>query len=450
VSRPSPFSPRRGPGTLTIAGGRLIDPATGQDGVADLIIVKGRVDRVETEKLLTPKELDRGDRGVLDARGLVVAPGWVDLHVHLREPGREDEETILSGSQAAVAGGFTSLCCMPNTDPAIDRQEVVQFILRQSESSCCRVYPIAAITQERKGAVLTEMGELKRAGAVALSDDGSPVEQAAIMRRALLYARQFDLPLATHCEEMSLSAGGSMHEGFTSTKVGLRGIPALAEELMVARDIELAAETGGHVHLCHLSTSRSVSLVREAKKRGVRVTAEATPHHFSLTDDLIPERYDTYLKVNPPLRTAADVKAIIKGLQDGTIDCIATDHAPHAREEKDLEFDQAPFGLIGLETALAVSITNLVRTGKLDLPQLVALLTSKPASVFGLPAGSLAPGRPADVCVFDPDLEIRFAPGAFFSRSQNSPFAEGPWFGAVFQTLVDGQIVYDRRLQSAR
>lgn len=444
MSRPSPFSLRRGSGTLVIAGGRVIDPATGFDGEADLKVAKGRIERIETGTRLSAHDIERSQGQVLDARGKVVTPGFVDLHVHFREPGREDEETVLSGSQAAVAGGFTTVCCMPNTDPAIDRQEVVQFVLHQSESAYCRVRPIAAITRDRKGEILTEMGELKRAGAVAFSDDGSPVEQAVTMRRALQYARQFDMPVASHCEEMSLSAGGSMHEGYTSTRAGLRGIPALAEELMVARDIELAAETGAHLHLCHLSTVRSVALVREAKKRGVRVTCEATPHHFSLTDDLIPERYDTFLKVNPPVRTAADVKAIIKGLQDGTIDCIATDHAPHAREEKDLEFDQAPFGLIGLETALSVSITSLVRTGKLSLPELVALLTSRPAGVFSLAAGRLEPGAAADVCVFDPDLEVQFPAGTFYSKSQNSPFADRPWTGAVCQTVVDGHIVYDR------
>lgn len=446
MSRPSPFAPRKGAGTITIAGGRVIDPASGLDLQGDVVIVGGCVERVDSEKRLSDKEIERGGRSVLDARGKVVAPGFVDLHVHLREPGREDEETILSGSQAAVAGGFTTVCCMPNTDPAIDRQEVVQFIFRQAESACCKVYPIAAITRDRKGALLTEIGELKRAGAVALSDDGSPLEQAVMMRRALMYARQFQLPVASHCEEMSLSAGGSMHEGFTSTKAGLRGIPALAEELMVARDIELASDTDGHVHLCHLSTARSISLVREGKKRGVRVTAEVTPHHFSLTDDLIPLRYDTHLKVNPPIRTSEDVKAVIKGLQDGTIDCIVTDHAPHAREEKELEFDQAPFGLIGLETALAVSLSALVRPGKLKLPQLVALLTSRPAAVFGLPAGRLAPGCAGDACVFDPDTETRFQAGSFYSRSQNSPFADQPWMGVVHQTLVDGHIVFDRRL----
>jgi dihydroorotase len=449
MSPRSPFSPRRGPGSLVIAGGRVIDPASGLDGTADVVVSKGRVERIETERRLSDRDIDQAERGVLDARGKVVAPGFVDLHVHLREPGREDEETVVTGSQAAVAGGFTTVCCMPNTDPAIDSQEVVQFILRQAESAYCRVFPIAAITRDRKGEVLTEMGELKRAGAVALSDDGAPVEKAVMMRRALQYAKQFGLPVASHCEEMSLSAGGAMHEGFTSTRAGLRGIPALAEELIVARDIDLAAETGGHVHLCHLSTARSVALVRDAKKRDVRITAEATPHHFSLTDDLIPERYDTNLKVNPPVRTAQDVKAVIKGLQDGTIDCIATDHAPHAREEKELEFDQAPFGLIGLETALAVSLSSLVRTGRLSLPELLALLTYRPAAVFGLAAGRLAQGSAADLCVFDPDPEVRFAPGAFYSKSQNSPFVDRPWHGVVHQTLVDGHIVFDRRLLSS-
>jgi dihydroorotase len=336
-----------------------------------LTIEQGRVARLETESCLSDPEIDRAGSEVLDARGKVVSPGFVDLHVHLREPGREDEETIRSGSMAAVAGGFTTVCCMPNTEPAIDRQEVVQFVYRQAERALCRVFPIAAVTRDRQGDALTEIGELKAAGAVAISDDGSPVPSAAVMRRAMLYARQFDLPVASHCEETSLAAGGSMHEGLVSTKIGMRGIPALAEELMVSREIELAAETGGHVHICHVSTARSVSLIRDAKRRKVHVTAEATPHHIALTDDLIPECYDTHLKVNPPLRTRADARALIRGLQDGTLDCIATDHAPHAPEEKELEFDRAPFGLIGLETALSVCLTELVAKEKLTLPDLV-------------------------------------------------------------------------------
>lgn len=438
------FSARRGRGNVTIAGGRVIDPRNKFDKIGDVIIENGRVARIETEKRLSDKQIESSNKGVVDARGKVVCPGLVDIHVHFREPGREDEETVVSGSMAAVAGGFTSVCCMPNTEPAIDRQEVVQFIYRQAEQAYCKVYPIAAITCGRKGQTLTEIGELKAAGAVAISDDGSPVENASVMRRALLYAKQFDMPVASHCEETSLAAGGSMHEGFMSTKLGIRGIPALAEELMVAREIELSADTKGHVHICHVSTTRSVAMIRDAKRRKLRVTAEATPHHFTLTDELIAERFDTSLKVNPPLRTAADVRAIIKGLQDGTIDCICTDHAPHAQEEKELEFDQAPFGLIGLETALALGLTELVVTKKLKLPELVALMTSKPAAVFGLDAGHLSAGAPGDVCVFDPDPEYAIEAGKFFSRSQNSPFAGRVVAGRVLQTIVDGALVFDR------
>jgi dihydroorotase len=438
------FLDRRGRGSITIAGGRVIDPGRRFDHQADLIIVKGRVDRIETTSRLTAQQIDKAGPAVLDARGKVVCPGLVDLHVHLREPGREDEETIRTGSMAAVGGGFTTVCCMPNTEPAIDRQEVVQFVHRQAEEALCRVYPVAAVTRGRQGDVLTEMGELRAAGAVAVSDDGSPVSSAAVMRRAILYARQFGLPVASHCEEPSLAAGGSMHEGLVSTKIGMRGIPALAEELMVAREIELAAETGGHVHICHVSAARSVSLIRDAKRRKLHVTAEATPHHFALTDDLIPARFDTNLKVNPPLRPRADVRAVIRGLQDGTLDCIATDHAPHAPEEKELEFDRAPFGLIGLETALSVGITELVVTRKLTLPDLIALLTCKPAAAFGLSAGHLAPGAAGDVCIFEPDEPHTFPAGAFYSRSQNSPFADRPLTGRVVQTVVDGCVVFDR------
>jgi dihydroorotase len=428
---------------LTIAGGRVIDPHNGLDTKADVVIEKGLIRAVKTKSRLSEKEIAKGSGNVLDARGKVVCPGLVDLHVHLREPGREDKETVRTGSRAAVAGGFTSVCCMPNTDPAIDSQEVVQFIYRQAGSAFCRVYPVAAVTRGRAGKELTEIGELKQAGAIAISDDGSPVPTARLMRRALLYARQFDLPVVSHCEEQSLAAGGSMHEGFISTKVGIRGIPALAEDLMVARDIELAAETNGHVHICHVSTARSVALIRDGKRRKVRVTAEATPHHFTLTDDLIPESFDTNLKVNPPLRTRADVRAVIRGLQDGTIDCIATDHAPHTQEEKELEFDHAPFGLIGLETALPLGITTLVATGRMDLPALLARLTHRPAEVFGLSAGHLSVGAAGDVCVFDPGEEHTLGAAGYFSRSQNSPFSGRTVKGRVHQTVVDGVVVFD-------
>lgn len=440
---PELFAPRGGSGTLTVAGGRVIDPANKLEMKADVVIEKGLIKAVVTASRLSDRKIDAGGRGILDARGKVVCPGLVDLHVHFREPGREDEETVVTGSQAAVAGGFTTVCCMPNTEPAIDTQEVVQFIHYKAEHAYCHVYPIAAITRERKGEMLTDIGELKDAGAVAISDDGSPVEKASMMRNALLYARQFDLPVASHCEESSLAAGGSMHEGFVSTKIGIPGIPALAEELMVSREIELAADTGGHAHICHISTTRSVALIREAKRRKIRVTAEATPHHFTLTDATIAEHFDTHLKVNPPLRTQADINAVIRGLQDGTIDCIATDHAPHAQEEKQLEFDNAPMGLIGLETALPLGISELVLTGKLELAWLIALFTCKPAEVFRLNAGTLSVDGPGDVCIFDPKETHTFEPGAFHSRSQNSPFGGRSVTGRVHQTVVGGTVVFD-------
>jgi len=438
------FATRRGRGNVTIAGGRVIDPKNTLEKVADLIVENGQVARIETKKLLSDRQIKAGKNKVIDARGMIVAPGLVDIHVHFREPGREDEETVLTGSMAAVAGGYTTACCMPNTDPAIDSQEVVQFIYRQAEMAYCKVYPVGAITHGRKGENLTEMGDLKNAGAVAVSDDGSGVASASLMRRALIYARQFDLPVASHCEEMTLAAGGSMHEGFISTKIGIKGIPALAEELMIAREIELAADTDAHVHLCHVSTARAVGMVKDGKRRKIKITAEVAPHHFTLTDDLIPEKYDTNLKVNPPLRTAADIKAIIKGLQDGTIDCIATDHAPHALEEKELEFDQAPFGLIGLETALPIGITELVAKKKLKLAELIALMTYKAADCYGLDAGHLSEGAAADICIFDPQEGYTIEAAQFYSRSQNSPYPGREVKGRVHKTLVDGVVVYDR------
>ena len=442
---PKVFAARKGDGDLIIAGGRVMDPKNMVDRQADLHIKGGQIARIETESRLSAEKIEKAGTEVVDARGKVVCPGLVDIHVHFREPGREDEETVLSGSMAAVAGGFTSVCCMPNTDPAIDSQEIVRFIYRQAERAYCKVYPIAAITRGRKGAQLNDIAELRAAGAVAISDDGSPVESALIMRRALQYARQFDMPVASHCEDLSLAAGGAMHEGFVATKVGMCGIPSLAEELIVAREIELAADTGGRVHICHISTARSVALVRDAKKRKVKVTAEATPHHFTLTDELIAEKFDTNLKVNPPLRTQADVRAVIKGLQDGTIDCIATDHAPHAEEEKELEFDHAPFGLIGLETALPLGLTELVAKKKLDLASLLALFTWRAAAVFGLPAGDLAPGSGADVCVFALAETCAVDANQFYSRSQNSPYVGRTLQGRVHQTVVDGVVVFDRR-----
>ena len=348
---------------------------------------------------------------MVDATGKVVAPGLIDLHVHFREPGFEHAETIASGARSAVAGGFTAVCAMPNTDPVTDSQATVGFVVRQSiRAGKARVYPIGAVSMGQRGEQLTEFGEMVQAGAVAVSDDGKPVRSSHLMRTALEYARTFGIPVADHCEDMSLAEGGAMHEGLVSARLGLKGIPSAAEEIMVARDIILAGLTGGHVHLCHMSTRGSVELIRWAKAKGLRVTAEATPHHFALTHERC-EGYDTNAKMNPPLREAADRDAIRQGLKDGTIDCIASDHAPHHYDTKEREFDEAPNGIVGLETALGLGLRELVEPGILSLPELIARMSTVPARVFGLPGGTLVVGAPADIVIFDPGPAMGSAPG---------------------------------------
>ena len=420
---------------ILIRGGRVIDPANGVDAAADVLLLEGRVTAVGPG-------LAREDAEVLDAAGCVVAPGLVDLHVHLREPGREDVETIATGARAAAAGGFTSVCAMPNTDPVTDNQAAVGFIVSQArKAGGARVYPIGAVSLGQRGEQLAEFGELVGAGAVAVSDDGRPVATAHLMRTALEYALTFGIPVIDHCEDVSLSAGGAMHEGLVSTRLGLKGIPRAAEDVIVARDLALAALTGGHVHLAHVSTAGAVAMIREAKARGVRVTAEATPHHLALTDEAC-AAYDTNAKMNPPLRESGDVAALRAGLADGTIDCIATDHAPHHYDAKEQEFDHAPFGVAGLETALGIAITELVDGGVLGLPALLRCLTSRPAEVAHLPAGTLTPGAPADVVVFDPAAEWTVDPARFFSKSRNTPFARRRLKGVVRWTIVGGGIVH--------
>lgn len=422
---------------LIIRGGRVIDPSQEIDTEADVLVLDGKV--VEVGKNLAPPDGSE----FIDASGLVVAPGLIDVHVHFREPGMEEAETIASGARAAAAGGFTGVCAMPNTDPVTDNQAAVGFVVKQGTAACsARVYPMAAITLEQKGERLSEFGELAAAGAVAVSDDGRPVVSSHIMRTALEYARSFEILVVDHCEDPELASGGAMHEGLVSNRLGLKGIPAAAEEIMVARDALLAELTGGHVHICHVSTRGSVEIIRQAKKRGANITAEVTPHHFTLTD-VACEGYDTNAKMNPPLRGSEDVASVIEGLKDGTVDLIATDHAPHHYEAKEREFDDAPFGVVGLETALGIGITQLVDTKALNLSALIYRMSTMPARTFGLPGGSLVPGGAADVVLFDPQRRWQVDPSAFLSQSRNSPFAGWELSGKVVRTLVAGRTVFE-------
>ena len=422
---------------LLIRGGRVIDPSRGTDGTADVLLRDGRIEAVGRN---IPAA---AGAGVVNAAGKVVAPGLIDIHVHLREPGFEHAETIETGATSAVAGGFTAVCAMPNTDPVTDGQATVGFILRQaSRAAKARVYPIGAVSMGQRGEQLTEFGELVEAGAVAVSDDGKPVASSHLMRTALEYAKAFGIAVADHCEDLSLARGGAMHEGLISARLGLKGIPAAAEEIMVARDIILAGLTGGRIHLCHMSTRGSVELIRRAKDQGIRVTAEATPHHFTLTHERC-DGYDTNAKMNPPLREAADRDAIRQGLVDGTIDCIASDHAPHHYDAKEREFDEAPNGIVGLETAFGLAVRELVEPGLLGLPDLIARMTSIPARVFGLPGGTLAVGAPADVVVLDPARRWVVRREALHSRSSNSPFLGEELVGRAEVTIVGGQVVFE-------
>ena len=428
---------------LLLRGGRVIDPGQKIDAVLDVRVEAGRI--AEVGRGLQP---GRGARAV-DVRDRLVVPGLIDLHVHLREPGKEYKEDIATGSAAAAAGGFTTICCMPNTVPPNDCRSVTDLIVRRGrEAGLCRVRPVGAISVGLEGKALAEYGEMKEAGIVALSDDGKPVMNAGLMRRALEYARTFDLPVVQHAEDLALAEGGVMNEGAVATRLGLRGQPPQAESIMVARDIELVEWTGARYHVAHVSTARTVDLVRQAKRRGLPVTCEVTPHHLHLTDDAVaaPPGYDTRAKVNPPLRAAADVEALREALADGAIDCIATDHAPHSAVEKDVEFDHAAFGMIGLETALPL-VLDLVRAGVIDLPRAVALMTSRPARVFGLDAGgagSLAVGAAADLTVIDLDLAWTADEAALRSRSRNTPFLGRALRGGAVLTLLGGRPSFDR------
>ena len=418
---------------LLIKKGRIVDPSQGLDAICDILVRDGEV--AETGDSLSARDAD-----VFDASGLIVAPGFVDLHVHLREPGQEYKETIESGARAALAGGFTSICCMPNTQPVNDNAAVTSYIIERAASAAlARVYPIGAITAGSKGEQLAEIGEMKRAGVVAISDDGRPVADTNLMRRAMEYARDFDLPVVDHCED-SCAHGGVMHEGEYSSLLGLTGMPGTAEDLQVARDIMLAELTGARVHIAHISTARSVAFVREAKTRGVQITCEVTPHHFTLTDaEVQKSAYHTHTKMAPPLRSDKDLAALLEGLSDGTIDAIATDHAPHHANEKMLEFDRAPFGIVGLETAVPLALDRLVASGIVSMTRLIDLLSCIPARIFNLPCGSLRKGSRADITIFDPDREIVIDAASFKSKSRNTPFDEWKLKGMVVATFVAGK-----------
>jgi len=419
---------------LLIKGGTVIDPVAGEITEKDILVVDGKISKIGAN-------LSASGAEVLDAGGKLVAPGLIDIHVHLREPGFEAKETVFSGTRAAARGGFTAVACMPNTNPVADNAAIISYIKNTARvKGAVNVYPIGAITRGSKGEELAEMGDMKEAGAVAFSDDGMPVMNAGLMRRAMQYARMLGLTIISHSEDKNVSAGGAMHEGYMSTVLGLKGIPASAEEVMVARDILLAEETGCQVHIAHVSTAGSVRLVREAKARGVKVTAEATPHHFSLTDEAV-AGYDTATKVNPPLRTAADVAAVKEGLADGTIDVIATDHAPHTIEEKDVEYEQAPFGMVGLETAVGLVWTELVATGVLTPLQAITKLTLNPASVLGISKGTLGSGTDADITIIDPALSWTVDPEQFAGKGRNSPFTGRLLKGMPYMTIVGGRIV---------
>ena len=422
---------------LLLKGGRVIDPAQGLDQALDVLIAEGTIEEV------SPRVQPRG-APVLDVKGLVVCPGFIDLHAHLREPGREDKETIATGTRAAAAGGFTAVCAMPNTEPVNDTAGITRAIVEKARAEgAVRVYPIGAITRGQKGEELAEYGDLKEAGCVALSDDGRPVASARIMRRALEYAKAFDLALIDHCEEPTLAEKACMNEGPVSTHLGLRGQPAVGEAIVVERDVLLAELTGGRVHVAHLSAAASVDAVRRGKARGVRVTAEATPHHLLLSDEAVRETgYDTNTKMNPPLRSEADRLAVLAGLRDGTIDCIATDHAPHTVDDKKVEYDQAANGIVGLETAVALCLDRLVGHGPVELAHLVALLSTNPARVLGLPGGTLAPGSPADLTVLDLAKKRQVDAARFESRSRNTPFDGWILKGWPAITIVGGRVAW--------
>ena len=442
------------PNALLIQGGRIIDPSQGIDLVGNLFISESKIVLVggETAQPQTPEGCL-----TLSAHGLIVSPGFIDLHCHLREPGFEDKETIATGTRAAAKGGFTTICCMPNTEPPIDTQSTVEYVMKAArEAGVVRVLPIGCVTKGRRGQELAEMGELAQAGVVGFSDDGSPVADSRLMCHALEYSRAFGLPVMDHCEDLALSEGGAMNEGWVATRLGLPGMPAVAEEIMVARDLALAELTGARLHIAHVSTAGAVELIRRAKQQGVSVTAEVTPHHLTMTDEWVMGRkgseslgsinYDTNAKVNPPLRTPRDLQALREGLRDGTIDAIATDHAPHTSVDKLCEFGLAAFGISGMETALG-SLLALVHSGELELSLLISKLTTEPAKIIrrsGLPAdlGTLKIGAPGDITIFNPNLDWEVNPDVFLSKGKNTPLAGCVLKGKVIATVVGGEVAY--------
>lgn len=423
-------------GAILIKNGRVINPASRTDKVLDIYIESGEISKIG-------KNLKISSTKIIDAKGKIVVPGLIDMHTHLREPGKENVETVLSGSIAAVHGGFTSICCMPNTEPPIDDASTLEFVLEKAKKARCNVYPIAAITKERKGETLAEMAELKSLGAVGFSDDGKSVKDSLLMRRAMEYSLMLNVPIISHCEDDSLSAGGSMNEGYISTVLGLAGIPQESEEIIVARDLSLAKLTGARLHICHVSTKRSVELIREAKRKGVKVTCEVTPHHFTLTEEAV-RTFDTNTKVNPPLRTKEDIKAIEKGLKDGTIDVISSDHAPHLSTEKEFEYENAPFGMLGLQTTFPLVMKQLVERKILTLFEAIEKLTINPAKILNIPKGQIKAGYDADITIIDPKKQWQFKSENIQSLSQNSPFIGWKFKGITIFTIVGGRIEFGK------
>jgi dihydroorotase len=417
---------------ILIKNCHIIDPANNVDEKLDLLVADGKI-----AKLAKPGSITANEAQVIDASGKLVVPGLIDLHVHLREPGYEYKETVATGTAAAKAGGFTAVCCMPNTNPVNDNRSVTELILSQAAKGSSRVFPIGAITKGSRGEELAEMGELHEAGCVGISDDGRPVMSSAVMRRAMEYARIFDIAVVSHCEDAGLAARGVMNEGFVATELGLRGIPNAAEDVMTGRDISLAELTGARLHICHVSTAGAVRLIREAKQRGVKVTAETCPHYFTLTDEAV-RGYNTMAKMNPPLRTDEDVAAIKQGLKDGTIDVIATDHAPHGTDEKSVEFDAAPFGIVGLETSVGLSL-KLVQDGVLTMNDLITRMSTSPGRIIKR-GGTLSVGADADITIIDPNAEWTVKAAEFRSRSRNTPFDGWKLKGRAVQTIMGGRL----------